>query len=66
MRTCTEKQDRPAVPVSSREAAERAAALTKEQGVIWESDRSFSITANRDGNGAATGSVNGDQDTSED
>ncbi len=47
MKTCTEKQ-MPPVPVSSREAAERAAALTKEQDVIWESERSFSNLGRKD------------------
>jgi hypothetical protein len=42
MKTCRDKQV-PTVPISSREAAERAAALTKEENVIWESQRSFSI-----------------------
>lgn len=65
MRTCTEKP-RPAVPVSSREAAERAAALTKESGVIWESERSFSIVRRRDDDGEIRESGKGDLSAPED
>jgi hypothetical protein len=43
MKTYREQPILPHVPISSREAAERAAALTKEENVVWESQRSFSI-----------------------
>jgi len=65
MRTCTEKR-RPAVPVSSREAAERATALTKEENVIWQSERSFSIIDRKDSEAGIRESANGDRDASED
>lgn len=65
MRTCTEKQT-PAATVSSREAAERAAALTKEPGVLWESERSFSKVERRDGDGEIRQSASDDESVSED
>lgn len=39
---CEKAATRNLPPVSSREAAERAVALTKEQNALWEPERSFS------------------------
>ncbi len=41
---CEEEATQIPPTISSRDAAERAVALTKEKGVLWESERSFSIT----------------------
>jgi len=43
-----QRQPQPTDLISSREAAEIAVALTKEQGILWETPRRFRLPADKE------------------